>query len=337
MPCAWCRRGGEHASRAVSFTPQVHATLSAFHAPQDLPGIRAPASLQLPALGGPNFLPGIALGGPAGLGPPMGAVSNGVRSSPSQGDLRQLWQMVTQVCTNTSSCHLLQPASLVTSGRSANASGRVGTSIAGCMCTCVACARKHVAMEVWQSLALACVVRVSSARCHSQQVEPGQGYEGQEGVSVAELKRVIEVLPLETSAVNAVAPRLALLDPPQFASLLTELARDNHAFRCGSPSPALGIYTLRPPQPAAAMPAPKIQRPPVHEPSMQGGDAMASTRKSPHVHGAEAWRSHLPDMLTLQQGTAGILRPKPSCTVQGMAAVRLGQGAAGGQRPAAAV
>jgi len=52
---------------------------------------------------------------------------------------------------------------------------------------------------------------------------------------VAELKRVIEVLPLETSAVNAVAPKLAMLDPPQFAALLTELARDNHAFR--SPPP----------------------------------------------------------------------------------------------------
>lgn len=53
-----------------------------------------------------------------------------------------------------------------------------------------------------------------------------------EGVSVTELKRVIEMLPLETSAVNAVAPRLAMLDPKQFAALLTELARDNHAFRC---------------------------------------------------------------------------------------------------------
>ena len=52
-----------------------------------------------------------------------------------------------------------------------------------------------------------------------------------EGVSVTELKRVIEMLPLETSAVNAVAPRLAMLDPKQFAALLTELARDNHAFR----------------------------------------------------------------------------------------------------------
>ena len=52
-----------------------------------------------------------------------------------------------------------------------------------------------------------------------------------EGVSVSELKRVIELLPLETSAVNAVAPRLAMLDPKQFAALLTELARDNHAFR----------------------------------------------------------------------------------------------------------
>lgn len=40
------------------------------------------------------------------------------------------------------------------------------------------------------------------------------------------------MLPLETSAVNAVAPRLAMLDPKQFAALLTELARDNHAFRC---------------------------------------------------------------------------------------------------------
>ena len=55
-----------------------------------------------------------------------------------------------------------------------------------------------------------------------------------EGVSVTELKRVIEMLPLETSAVNAVAPRLAMLDPKQFAVLLTELARDNHAFRSTS-------------------------------------------------------------------------------------------------------
>lgn len=51
-------------------------------------------------------------------------------------------------------------------------------------------------------------------------------------VSVAELKRIIEALPLEKSAVSVVAPRLAAFDPPQFAALLRELARDNHAFRC---------------------------------------------------------------------------------------------------------
>ena len=65
------------------------------------------------------------------------------------------------------------------------------------------------------------------------QVEPGQNLDASsDAVSVVELKRVIELLPLETSAVAAVAPRLAVLDPPKFAALLTELARDNHAFRC---------------------------------------------------------------------------------------------------------
>lgn len=38
--------------------------------------------------------------------------------------------------------------------------------------------------------------------------------------------------PLETPAASAVASRLALLSPPQFSALLSELARDNHAFRC---------------------------------------------------------------------------------------------------------
>ena len=52
-----------------------------------------------------------------------------------------------------------------------------------------------------------------------------------EGVSVSELKRVIELQPLETPAAAAVASRLALLNPPQFSALLGELARDNHAFR----------------------------------------------------------------------------------------------------------
>lgn len=54
----------------------------------------------------------------------------------------------------------------------------------------------------------------------------------QEAANPAELKRIIEGLPLETSAVAAVEWRLGQLDPPQFAALLTELARDNHAFRC---------------------------------------------------------------------------------------------------------
>ena len=53
----------------------------------------------------------------------------------------------------------------------------------------------------------------------------------QELVNAAELKRIIEGLPLETSAVAAVEWRLGQLEPSQFAALLTELARDNHAFR----------------------------------------------------------------------------------------------------------
>lgn len=43
---------------------------------------------------------------------------------------------------------------------------------------------------------------------------------------------MLQGLPLESSAVAAVAPRLARLDAAHFAALLTELARDNHAFRC---------------------------------------------------------------------------------------------------------
>ena len=52
-----------------------------------------------------------------------------------------------------------------------------------------------------------------------------------QGVSVGELKRIIELQPLEMPAAAAVASRLALLNPPQFSALLGELARDNHAFR----------------------------------------------------------------------------------------------------------
>ncbi len=48
---------------------------------------------------------------------------------------------------------------------------------------------------------------------------------------MSELKRVIEMLPLERSAVAVVAPCLATLEPADFAALLSELARDNHAFR----------------------------------------------------------------------------------------------------------
>ena len=56
----------------------------------------------------------------------------------------------------------------------------------------------------------------------------------QEAANAAELKRIIEGLPLETSAVAPVEWRLGQLEPSQFAALLTELARDNHAFRCGT-------------------------------------------------------------------------------------------------------
>ncbi|CAK0784210.1 hypothetical protein CVIRNUC_007414 [Coccomyxa viridis] len=53
----------------------------------------------------------------------------------------------------------------------------------------------------------------------------------QDAANAVELKRIIEGLPLETSAVAAVEWRLGQLEPSQFAALLTELARDNHAFR----------------------------------------------------------------------------------------------------------
>ena len=51
-------------------------------------------------------------------------------------------------------------------------------------------------------------------------------------ISVAELKRVIGGLPLETSAVAALAPQLALLEPTDFCTLLKDLAKDNHVYRC---------------------------------------------------------------------------------------------------------
>lgn len=60
----------------------------------------------------------------------------------------------------------------------------------------------------------------------------GRGAAASESASVGELKRIIELQPLETPAASAVASRLALLSPPQFSALLSELARDNHAFRC---------------------------------------------------------------------------------------------------------
>ncbi len=56
----------------------------------------------------------------------------------------------------------------------------------------------------------------------------------QDMAGASELKRIIEGLPLETSAVAGVEWRLGQLDPPHFAALLTELARDNHAFRCAA-------------------------------------------------------------------------------------------------------
>lgn len=60
---------------------------------------------------------------------------------------------------------------------------------------------------------------------------------GGEGVSVSELRRIIELQPLEMPAAAAVASRLALLTSPQFSTLLGELARDNHAFRCAACRP----------------------------------------------------------------------------------------------------
>ncbi|KAK9811789.1 hypothetical protein WJX72_010082 [[Myrmecia] bisecta] len=55
--------------------------------------------------------------------------------------------------------------------------------------------------------------------------------EPEAGVSIPELKRVIEGLSLEKSAVVAVAPCLAQISPQEFSSLLLELAHANHAFR----------------------------------------------------------------------------------------------------------
>ena len=54
----------------------------------------------------------------------------------------------------------------------------------------------------------------------------------QEEARIGNLKRVIESLPLETSAVTTAAPHLSSLTGYQFAALLKELASDNHAFRC---------------------------------------------------------------------------------------------------------
>jgi hypothetical protein len=53
----------------------------------------------------------------------------------------------------------------------------------------------------------------------------------QEEARIGNLKRVIESLPLETSAVTTAAPHLSSLNGAQFAALLKELASDNHAFR----------------------------------------------------------------------------------------------------------
>lgn len=63
----------------------------------------------------------------------------------------------------------------------------------------------------------------------------------QERIHLGNLKRLIESLPLEASAVTTAAPHLATLTGPQFAALLKELASDNHAYRCafGAPSDLL--------------------------------------------------------------------------------------------------
>jgi len=70
----------------------------------------------------------------------------------------------------------------------------------------------------------------------------------QEQARIGNLKRVIESLPLETSAVTTAAPHLNSLSSAQFATLLKELASDNHAFRCAAwehnASSVLTIYQL---------------------------------------------------------------------------------------------
>lgn len=63
------------------------------------------------------------------------------------------------------------------------------------------------------------------------QAPPEGSDELQDQARIGKLKRVIESLPLETSAVTTAAPHLSSLSGAQFAALLKELASDNHAFR----------------------------------------------------------------------------------------------------------
>ncbi len=54
----------------------------------------------------------------------------------------------------------------------------------------------------------------------------------QERLHLGNLKRLMERLPLEASAVTTAAPHLATLTPLGGSALLKELASDNHAYRC---------------------------------------------------------------------------------------------------------
>ena len=104
-----------------------------------------------------------------------------------------------------------------------------------CLASPMTCLSGTPVMHARPSVAKACKPRsmeVLTGRAHGCTVQETEssGFV-QDMASASELKRIIEGLPLETSAVAGVEWRLGQLDPPQFSALLTELARDNHAFR----------------------------------------------------------------------------------------------------------
>ena len=191
----------------------------------------------------------------------------------------------------------------------------------------------------------------------------------QEAANAAELKRIIEGLPLETSAVAGVEWRLGQLDPPHFAALLTELARDNHAFRWVAPLLIMGWLSGRkhPQWQAAASilqwtcllrrwwlvlpcdsPAPRLLLrwtyacASTHDFLSQRSTAFA--RQAAHIFAlvfnpcSPACMSQAVVAIQLGAHAAGVLCLRGlRARAQGVAAVRLGARAARGARPAPAV